>query len=364
MRNVKSVVVSLSMFMLLSAPDTFAGTGDISIAGTTTTNHLTVGDLGTPTAATPVCHDASGNISTCTAQRPYKVARVALGGGDYTSPVDAVADLANWCGTPSFANPCLIQVYPGIYDIGTSVLTLEHHYLDLAGSGQNNTIIRGQKLSAIPPYQGVVTISATVHVHDIQIVNNREDSNAYGVTIISDNARPVLSRVTLISDVGINGVNSNALLAGSDTDTNYPTVNDSYLYTKGQASTVAVYGNSRLTINNSTIENKCSGACTAINLHKANIVANNLSATSRGHTILLWEDTNAIDYTATFKNSQLTADSAHSIFSGGGTNDFSISIAGTQLNGTLGFLGAGGSGGFTCVYTYDENYAALGVDCL
>ena len=44
----------------------------------------------------PVIADVQGYFYPA----PGNVANVALSGGDYTSPVDAMANVANWCGTP------------------------------------------------------------------------------------------------------------------------------------------------------------------------------------------------------------------------------------------------------------------------
>ncbi len=67
---------------------------------------------------------------------------VAKSGGDYTDPVAAMNAVTTWCGTPSAINPCLIKIMPGVYDLGAGTLFL-HSYVDIDGSGENNTVIKG-----------------------------------------------------------------------------------------------------------------------------------------------------------------------------------------------------------------------------
>jgi hypothetical protein len=67
---------------------------------------------------------------------------VALAGANYPDPVTAMNDMGTWCGTPSAANPCLLKIMPGVYDLGASALQM-HAYVDVEGSGENATRIKG-----------------------------------------------------------------------------------------------------------------------------------------------------------------------------------------------------------------------------
>ncbi len=84
------------------------------------------------------------------------VAVVAKSGGDYTDPVDAMNNVAAWCGTPSASNPCLLKIMPGIYDIGANTLTAID-FVDIEGSGINNTAISTSLAS--PTYQSWTDIT-------------------------------------------------------------------------------------------------------------------------------------------------------------------------------------------------------------
>ena len=81
---------------------------------------------------------------------PGGIAEVALSGGDYTSPVDAMADVANWCGTPSATNQCLIKIAPGTYDLGSNQIVMQA-WVSIQGSGQGVTYIKGDVSSGSWP---------------------------------------------------------------------------------------------------------------------------------------------------------------------------------------------------------------------
>jgi len=76
------------------------------------------------------------------------VAIVGKSNGDYPDPIAAMNDIATWCGTPSETNPCLIKILPGVYDIGTNALQMMP-YVDIEGSGENITKIKGGGPSAV-----------------------------------------------------------------------------------------------------------------------------------------------------------------------------------------------------------------------
>lgn len=106
------------------------------------------------------------------------VATVALAGGDYTSPVTAMANASSgdtWCGTPSAVNPCLIKIYPGVYDIGVSSLQLQP-FVSVSGVGKLATIIRGSSSS------GVVQGSDDSLLSDLTVQGD-STSQVYGIFV-------------------------------------------------------------------------------------------------------------------------------------------------------------------------------------
>ncbi len=62
--------------------------------------------------------------------------------GLYTNPVTAMNEVGTWCVEPAVEKRCLLQILPGVYDIGVSALVLQP-FVTVAGSGQNATTVRG-----------------------------------------------------------------------------------------------------------------------------------------------------------------------------------------------------------------------------
>ncbi|MGY6215100.1 hypothetical protein ACW73L_08065 [Methylolobus aquaticus] len=78
---------------------------------------------------------------------------VAKDGGDYVSPSDAIAYLkalvvAADPAAPSAANPWIVQIDPGVYNLGASPLVLDVPYVTVRGAGQAATILEGLGASA------------------------------------------------------------------------------------------------------------------------------------------------------------------------------------------------------------------------
>lgn len=63
---------------------------------------------------------------------------VAKSGGDFSDPVEAVNSIS----AASAANPYLIKIMPGVYDLGSTSLQMKE-YVDIEGSGQNVTLVTG-----------------------------------------------------------------------------------------------------------------------------------------------------------------------------------------------------------------------------
>jgi hypothetical protein len=81
-----------------------------------------------------------------------------------------MADLANWCGVPSAANPCLLKIGPGIYDLGATSLVMEE-FVDVEGSGENVTTLLGDITTVGFPFQGVVVGASNAELRFLTVVN-------------------------------------------------------------------------------------------------------------------------------------------------------------------------------------------------
>ena len=141
-----------------------------------------------------------------------KVAVVAQSGGDYTSPVTAMTNLASWCGTPSPSNPCLLKIMPGVYNIGGGSLNMQQ-YVDIEGSGEKTTKISGSAESIWPSYVGVVNGASNAEIRFITVENVGAVPSVNGFIAFNDNpASPKITNVTVTAtaDSGwANGINNN-----------------------------------------------------------------------------------------------------------------------------------------------------------
>ncbi len=127
----------------------------------------------------------SGVISASKIQKHGKVAVVAQSGGDYTDPVTAMTNLNIWCGTPSAANPCLLKILPGVYNIGGNTLQMQS-YVDIEGSGEKTTKITGN-------VYGALVSGANAEIRFVTIENTLEHAFA------NTNASPSIINVTLLA---------------------------------------------------------------------------------------------------------------------------------------------------------------------
>ena len=126
-------------------------------------------------------------------QRKYaRTAVVAKEGGDFTSPLQAMDALSEWCGTPSTNNPCLLMIMPGVYNIGSNSLMM-HPYVDIEGSGEGMTKISGTIDSGTA---GVVVGASNAELRHLTVENAGAD-NVYSFVLYNLNVSPKISHVSL-----------------------------------------------------------------------------------------------------------------------------------------------------------------------
>jgi hypothetical protein len=120
-----------------------------------------------------------------------KVAIVATNGGDYDNPATAMGSYADWCGTPSETNRCLLKIMPGVYDVGTTSVVMQP-YIDIEGSGENTTIIQGNLDSST---SGIVNGASNAEIRFLTIKHTGGGANAMGIYLSS--ASPKISNVSI-----------------------------------------------------------------------------------------------------------------------------------------------------------------------
>jgi len=134
-----------------------------------------------------------------TASSIANVVTVALSGGDYTSPIDAMTNVSagdTWCGNPSISNPCLVKIGPGEYDLGSTTLQMRS-YVDIQGSGQNVTRILG---SAHPSaFVGTVHGAINAVIRDLTVEDAGGTTNSTAILNYGFAAAVEISNVTAIA---------------------------------------------------------------------------------------------------------------------------------------------------------------------
>jgi len=111
---------------------------------------------------------------------------VALSGGDFTSPVDAMNAITD----ASATNPYLVKIMPGVYDVGSQSVQMKE-YVDIEGSGQNTTKI----FSAVGPI-GVVRGAANAEIRFLTIEASCGNCVNYGMR--NDGGAPSITNSTIV----------------------------------------------------------------------------------------------------------------------------------------------------------------------
>jgi fibronectin type 3 domain-containing protein len=132
------------------------------------------------------------------AKKYGKTAVVAVTGGDYTSPVAALADLDTWCGAPSATNLCQVRIMAGVFELGSTSLQLTP-YVHVRGSGSTTTVLTGALNSLTA---GVVNGASHAHISDLAILNSggtTEQGGAFAnaIAVFNSNAAPEIQNVVV-----------------------------------------------------------------------------------------------------------------------------------------------------------------------
>lgn len=151
-------------------------------------------------------------------QKPLKnVITVAKKNGDFTDPIAAMASITD----ASAANPYLMVIAPGVYTIPQNRSLRIKSYVDVTGSGQNSTFLRGNSGSdsTNSPSNGtglLVSVSDNSSISSLTIENlGTTLTYGFGVSI---NSGTLNSDPASLSNVTINvSSRSNSQLTGLKT---------------------------------------------------------------------------------------------------------------------------------------------------
>ncbi|MGY6215101.1 hypothetical protein ACW73L_08070 [Methylolobus aquaticus] len=131
------------------------------------------------------------------------VVTVATDGGDFTSPIDAIAYLKALVSgsdpdAPSATNPWVVQIDPGTYALGASALVLDVPYVTVKGAGSDATVLTGEGANATGAVQVKVDTTRLESV-SVRIAAGITD----GTGIVIDNSADASSEIPVISEVAV-----------------------------------------------------------------------------------------------------------------------------------------------------------------
>ena len=318
------------------------------------------------------------------------VAIVALSGGNYTDPVSAMKNVATWCGTPSATNPCLLKIMPGVYDLAGGSLTMQP-YVDIEGSGEQATTISSTINGDVFPPNAVVKGADNAEIRFLT-VRCAASTGMYNVAILNRSHSPKISHVTAIvlgagtslAPIGNYGVYNQS----SSTSMNDVTVTATAT-TPGVGTTNRGVFNFNSSPNMSNVTATSSGneaSNTGVENVNSSTSMNNVTAIasgdSAGNFAIINQDSTTTMTNVTARalgavnavNRGMLCSGTVSIFTvlvdrstfEGSTNSISnagcsLLIGSSKLMGSVGTVGP--TPAYTCAFSYNENYVALGTNC-
>ena len=126
----------------------------------------------------------------------------------------ALSSISTAIPAPSATNPWLLKVEPGVYDVGSAPVLLPSH-VDMEGSGQGVTLVRGSVIDALPAQHGVITVAGHSEVRQLSVENTVDGATfdsaallllggarASEVTAIATGSS-VINRALAVVDLGI-----------------------------------------------------------------------------------------------------------------------------------------------------------------
>lgn len=220
---------------------------DAKISGTISSTKLPIGTTGSSVAAGNHTHD------TAYAKKAANVVVVAKSGGDYTSPVTALAAITS----ASATNPYLVKVMPGVYDLGTTSLRLKD-FVSIEGSGDSSIITSSANTSSesteVYCDGGTVIMANNSSLRNITIINKGFTVySAVGVSLRDVTA--VLDGVTVKVEPGSdNGDERNAVCIAGPATNAFITNSNLISYSgTGESSPIELVRNSKVVVTNSRL---------------------------------------------------------------------------------------------------------------
>jgi hypothetical protein len=252
-----------------------------------------------------------------------------------------LAALAN-LGTVNSGNPALIWVEPGVYDIGTSALSLSA-FTDLTGAGQDTTFITGEGPSAI-------SAAANTEIRDVTVKDTNASGAAAAITT-GGGLRNVTAKATGTS--AAIGVVANApTLALINVNAMGTTSGAGSLVVALQTSSAVTVSGGTFTANDSAT----SGQASALQVLSGGGAVNGATLTATGGAAATAYPVALVAGSETVKILSSTLIGTGGLFVFGGDT---LDIGGSQVPGVI----TGVAGTANCPADWLANYLATGSAC-
>jgi len=269
-----------------------------------------------------------------------KVIIVAPSGGDFTSPVDALNSITG----NSSTNPYLVKLMPGIYDIGSNSVNMKS-YVDIEGSGQSATIIKG---NVGVETAGVVN-GANAYLRFLTVQNYGTGTWAIAVRTTTN-----LRMLEMNAECTGSAVNKAAIYATGTSSS--PKIMKTVRFEvggSGSTNCYGIYNTSHFRMREGSISVYCSSPATNYGIYN--------NTTTYNPYIRAMEITVSSGATRYgLYNVSGTPKLEHSTVSGGAVTATggTVYIGDTRLDGV-----SPGTGTLKCVEVYNSTFDALGTDC-
>jgi hypothetical protein len=278
-----------------------------------------------------------------------RVAIVAATGGDYSNPATAMANYSSWCGVPSSTNTCLLKIMPGVYNLGTTTMSMQP-YIDIEGSGENVTILQGN----VNNWSGLVSGANNAELRFLTL-NNIASGTSVGVS--NGTASPRLTNVTISAsagtswNIGVNNTSASPILTNVTISTTASGSGWS-IGIENRSGSAPVMTNVKIDATGSSSWN------IGVDSVSSSPIMRNVTITamtSGGWGIGVDTSLYNVTDTSTIKIHSSVIKGTDSISNGAGVTTY---IANTQLDGSV-----SNSGTLTCVGAFKGNYAVTTSNC-
>ena len=156
-----------------------SGVGDFKVLVSSTTSHVVVRVVGYYS-------------------KPVQTVYVHPVPGNHTASGTALLNAMNGITNASATKRYVIKLEPGIYDIGSSMLT-QKPYVDLEGSGQEATVIQGTGNNDTALETAVLKGASSAEIRDLQI-KSAGQGYSYSIALLIKQADTSVRNVTILSD--------------------------------------------------------------------------------------------------------------------------------------------------------------------